>query len=234
MVSTTPSIPLIRQASDHSFLVTFGEGISRTHHRHVLRFFELLRSYPDISVVNIHPAYNSVLVSFDPLAKQPREFLEYLRLLLNQLDTVEASTSGLLEIPVCYDRTFAPDLEFVATHNSLKPEDVVRLHSSVDYLIYFIGFSPGFPYMGDLPAQLATPRLTSPRISVPEGSVAIGGSQTGIYSTASPGGWRIIGRTPLRLFNPLRDQPATLRMGNTVRFKPISISEYQTMHKHIA
>lgn len=234
MVSTTPSTPLIRQASDHSFLVTFGEGISRAHHRNVLRLFRLLLSNPDRSTVNIHPAYSSVLISFDPFVKQPREFLEYVRLLLNQLDTVEATKSEPIEIPVCYDRTFAPDLEFVATHNGLMPEDVVRLHMSVEYLIYFIGFSPGFPYMGELPAELAAPRLTTPRVMVPEGSVAIGGNQTGIYSTASPGGWRIIGRTPLRLFDPLLDQPTTLQMGNTVRFRSISIAEYQTMHERNA
>ena len=229
MVSTTPSTPLIRQASDHSFLVVFGEGISRTHHRDVLRLFRLLRSDPDHSIVNIHPAYNSVLISFDPFVKHPKEFLEYIHLLLNQLDTIEATRSEPIEIPVCYDRTFAPDLEFVATHNGLMPEDVIRLHASVVYLVYFIGFSPGFPYMGELPVQLAAPRLTTPRVRVPEGSVAIGGNQTGIYSTASPGGWRIIGRTPLKLFDPLRDQPTTLQMGNTVRFKSISIGDYQTM-----
>lgn len=210
MLLTTPSTPLIRQASDHSFLVTFGEGISRAHHCNVLRLFRLLQSNPDHSIANIHPAYNSVLISFDPIEKHPREFLEYVRLLLNKLDTVEAAIPKPIEIPVCYDRTFAPDLEFVATHNGLMPEDVVRLHASVEYLVYFIGFSPGFPYMGELPAQLATPRLTTPRIRVPEGSVAIGGNQTGIYSTTSPGGWRIIGRTPLKLFDPLRDRKSVV------------------------
>jgi inhibitor of KinA len=230
MASTTPFTPLIRQASDHSFLVTFGEGISRAHHRDVLRLFRLLNSNPDRSTVNIHPGYSSVLISFDPFVKQPREFLEYVRLLLHQLDTIEVTSSEPTEVPVCYDKTFAPDLEFVATHNGLTPEEFVRLHASVEYLVYFIGFSPGFPYMGDLPARLATPRLTTPRVTVPEGSVAIGGSQTGIYATASPGGWRIIGRTPLRLFNPLRERPATLQMGSAVRFKPISMAEYQTLH----
>ena len=232
MVSTTPSTPLIRQASDHSFLVTFGEGVSRAHHRDVLRFFRLLFSNPDRATINIHPAYNSVLISFDPFVKQPREFLEYLRLHLNRLDTVEGMKSDPIEIPVCYDRTFAPDTEFVAAHNGLMHEDVVRLHTSVEYLVYFIGFSPGFPYMGELPAELAAPRLTTPRVRVPEGSVAIGGNQTGIYSTASPGGWRIIGRTPLKLFDPLCDQPTMLQMGNTVRFRSISIAEYQTMNKN--
>ena len=229
MVSTTPSTPLIRQASDHSFLVTFGEGISRFHHRDVLRFFRLLSSNPDRAIVNLHPAYNSLLISFDPFVKQPKELLGYIHMLLNQLDTVEAKKSELIEIPVCYDRTFAPDLEFVATHNGLRSEDVIRLHASAEYLVYFIGFSPGFPYMGELPVELSTPRLTTPRVHVPAGSVAIGGNQTGIYSTASPGGWRIIGRTPLSLFDPHRDRPSVLQMGDSVRFKSISLEEYQIM-----
>lgn len=208
-------------------MVSFGEGISRVHHRNVVRLFRLLRLHPNRATRNVHPAYSSVLISFDPLRTHPNDFTAYLQKLIDQLDTVKVSPPRLIDVPVCYDRSLGPDLEFVAHHNGLTTEDVVRYHCSVEYLVYFIGFSPGFPYLGDLPEKLASPRLPNPRVRVPAGSVAIGGSQTGIYSVSSPGGWRIIGRTPMKLFGLNLDQPSALEMGNLVRFRPIALSEYQ-------
>jgi KipI family sensor histidine kinase inhibitor len=227
MISREPLFPRIRQASDHSFMVLFGEGISRLHHRNVVRLFRLLQLHPNRATLNIHPAYSSVLVSFDPLRTHPKDFSAYVHKLVGQLDTVEVSAPRVIEVPVCYDHSLGPDLEFVAHHNGLTAEDVVQYHCSVDYLVYFIGFSPGFPYLGELPEILASPRLATPRVRVPAGSVAIGGSQTGIYSVSSPGGWRIIGRTPMRLFDLNLDPPSTLEMGDLVRFRPITLPEYQ-------
>jgi inhibitor of KinA len=158
-----------------------------------------------------------------------RDFEAYLRSLLEQIKSVTVPPTRSIEIPVCYDRTLGPDLEFVASHNNITIEQAVQYHSSAEYLVYFLGFSPGFPYLGELPRQLVTPRLSTPRLTVPAGSVAIGGHQTGVYPVSSPGGWRIIGRTPLRLFRPEQDEPAFLRMGDTVRFRPIARKVFDEM-----
>lgn len=136
-------------------------------------------------------------------------------------DDVPEPENRFVEIPVCYGGAFGPDLDDVARHTGLSPERVVELHASVQYRVYFVGFSPGFPYLGDMPAELATPRLPSPRKRVAAGSVAIGGSQTGIYSIESPGGWRLIGRTALPLFDANAKPPALLQMGDRVRFVPV-------------
>jgi inhibitor of KinA len=227
MHSTESLFPRIQQASDHSFVVFFGEGISRLHHRNVVRLFRLVQLQPNRATRNVHPAFSSLLISFDPLLTHPNDFRTYLHELVERVDSIEISPSRVIEIPVCYDRSLGQDLEFVAHHNGLTIEDVVRYHCSVEYLVYFIGFSPGFPYLGELPDKLHSPRLSSPRLSVPAGSVAIGGGQTGIYSVPSPGGWRIIGRTPMKLFSLDLDPPSVLEMGDLVRFKPITLAEYR-------
>lgn len=226
MLSEELWYPRFQLASDHSLLVTFGAGISRRLHLDVLRLFLLLQSNPLPATRNIHPAYSSVLVSFDPLKTSPAEFEAYVRDLVGRIDSVQVPQSRAIEIPVCYESEFAPDLADVAAQNHLSIEEVIRLHSVAEYLVYFLGFSPGFPYLGDLPTQLATPRLSTPRVRVAAGSVAIGGNQTGIYPVASPGGWRIIGKTPLRLFQAESSSPTLLQMGDFVRFRRITKEEF--------
>jgi KipI family sensor histidine kinase inhibitor len=137
---------------------------------------------------------------------------------LARMDSVQLPAPRTVEVPVRYGGADAPDLVDVATIHGMTPAEVVRIHSSAQYLVYFLGFSPGFPYMGGLPPELATPRLATPRRLVPAGSVGIGGDHTGIYPVASPGGWRIIGRTPLEIFRADRDPPTLLQMGDYVRF----------------
>jgi inhibitor of KinA len=186
---------------------------------------------PNPATLNLHPAYASLLISFNPLVTHPSTFEEYVRAMVEQVESVELPPVHAIEIPVCYDAEFAPDLEFVARHASLSATDVVRRHSSLEYLVYFVGFSPGFAYLGDLPRELAVPRLPTPRLTVPAGSVALGGQQTGVYSVSSPGGWRIIGRTPVRLFDPDGSDPTLLHLGDVVRFRQISKSEYSTFNE---
>jgi inhibitor of KinA len=137
----------------------------------------------------------------------------------------------LIEVPVCYDAEFAPDLETVAQHCGLAPNEVVARHAAARYGVRCVGFTPGFPFLGGLPSQLATPRRKSPRTAVPAGSVAIGGPQTGIYPLRSPGGWNIIGRTPLRLFDVTREPAALLRAGDRVRFVSIGREEFEAWDK---
>jgi inhibitor of KinA len=214
--------PKLLQASDHSFLVSFGDEISLAHHQSVVRLTTLLLANRRPFLRNIHPAYCSVLISFDPRQASLNMVEEYLASLLPSIESMPLPPPRHVEIPVCYGGEYGPDLADVAAHNNCTPEDVVRIHSSSEYLVYFLGFSPGFPYMGGLSPQIATPRLPTPRTRVPAGSVAIGGAQTGIYPVSSPGGWRIIGRTPLQLFRPNEDPPVLLHMGDIVRFLPIT------------
>jgi KipI family sensor histidine kinase inhibitor len=209
----------VRPASDRSLLVSFGEAISLNLHSEVLRFLRAFEAVPP-GILNLHPAFASVLIDFDPRrwSHAAVEDLVNKRLALEQ--SSRAPEARTVEIPVRYGGEFGPDLDDVARHSGLAPAEVIRLHSGGGYLVYFLGFSPGFPYLGGMPLELATPRLAAPRKRVPAGSIAIGGSQTGVYPVESPGGWRIIGRTWLCLFDPQAVPPALLRAGDSVRFVP--------------
>jgi len=209
-------------ASDRSLLLVFDDRISLAAHRDVLRLTPLLR--PVTGVTNVHPAYASILIDFDPRVVRHRAMERTARDLFVQAVTAPIPEARTVEIPVVYGGAGGPDLESVAKLTGHTPEEVAATHSGADYLVYFLGFSPGFPYLGGLPESIAVPRLETPRTRVPAGSVAIGGSQTGVYPLASPGGWRIIGRTPLRLFDPQTDPPTLLQMGDHVKFVPIAKS----------
>jgi len=171
--------------------------------------------------LNLHPAFTSVLVDFDPRLRGHAEVEAMVRERLESAGDAAPAPTRTVEIPVRYGGESGPDLEDVARHTGLTPERVIELHAAAEYLVYFVGFSTCFPYLGGLPPELATPRLRAPRKHVPEGSVAIGGSQAGIYPLASPGGWRLIGRSPLRLFDAEAAPPPLLRMGDRVRFVPL-------------
>ena len=210
----------ISPASDSSLLVSFGDAISLPAHREVLRLTRALGAWRS-GIRNVHPAFASVLVDFDPRRRTHEEVESWIRnALANTSAEMSSLESRVIEIPVRYGGADGPDLEDVARHTGLAPQRVVELHAGAEYLVYFLGFSPGFPYLGGMPPQLAAPRLEAPRKRVPAGSVAIGGAQTGIYPMETPGGWRVIGRTSLRLFDPRRNPPALLRIGDRVRFVP--------------
>lgn len=223
--------PQLKQASDHSLLVSFGDDISPEHHRRIFLLTHQLLFENNAFIRNVHPAYTTVLVSFNPLLASYTTVRGLVESLLQKLDTFQPLSPRTIEIPVCYGGSFGPDLTDVASHNHLTPDDVVRIHSSGEYLVYFLGFSPGFPYLGGLSEAIATPRLDTPRTKTPAGSVAIGGRQTGIYPISSPGGWRIIGRTPLRLFRPGGETPTLLQMGDVVRFLPISKEAFEKLRQ---
>jgi KipI family sensor histidine kinase inhibitor len=207
-------------SSDRSVLLVLGDRISLAAHRDVLRLAPRLQSVR--GVTNVHPAYASILVDFDPRVVRHREVESAAAELFAHAASAPLPEPRTVEIPVAYGGEHGPDLEAVAALTGHPPDEVVALHSSADYLVYFLGFSPGFPYLGGMPESIAAPRLETPRRRVPAGSVAIGGSQTGVYPMASPGGWRIIGRTPLRLFEPDADPPVLVRMGDHVRFVPLA------------
>jgi len=228
IVTRDSGIKIIR-ASDSSLLVEFESVIDPALHQRVLNLFRAFLAKRDPRIRNLHPAYASLLIDFYPL-QVGHEDLESQALALCEAEKIERDESPrVLIIPVCYDTEFGLDLADVAKHNSLTADEVIRLHTESDYLVYFLGFSPGFAYLGGLPPKLRTPRLTTPRTGVPAGSVGIAGDQTGVYPVDSPGGWRLIGRTPLRMFDPSATPPTRLQAGDQVRFASISRAEFERL-----
>jgi|SRR5690348_6695323 len=191
-------------------------------HERVRKLLRMIELEPVPGVRNFHPAYSSLLIKFDPLKLRHEDLEDILRDFLDRMDKVNLPEPRRVEIPVCYGGEFGPDLIDVAELHRLTPERVVDLHASAPYVAYFLGFVPGFAYLGELPPELATPRLPTPRRSVPPGSVGIAGSQTGVYPISTPGGWRLLGRTPLAMFRPDRAEMSLLSIGDRVQFAPIS------------
>ncbi|MEP0847066.1 MAG: 5-oxoprolinase subunit PxpB [Phycisphaerae bacterium] len=181
-------------------------------------------------LVEITPAYGTLLLEFDLRTLDEERALAETRRVLSRADDVpDAAPRSVIEIPICYEPPCAPDAEDVARLHGLDVRDVARLHAEPGYVVHFIGFAPGFAYLGGLPKQLATPRLQTPRVRVPAGSVGIAGEQTGIYPRASPGGWRLIGRTPLVMFDARREKPSLLTVGDRVRFRPVHLTEFREL-----
>lgn len=180
-------------------------------------------------IVELAPAYTTVGVFFDPARAGFDEVKTAIEQVLQEAEPARprAGTARTIEVSVCYDDEFAPDLREVAWHTGLSAQEVVRRHSAAMYRVNCVGFTPGFPYLSGLPDELATPRRDSPRKEIPAGAVAIGGTQTGIYPRKSPGGWNIIGRTPLSLFEVKREPPSLLQAGDRVRFRRISREEFE-------
>jgi inhibitor of KinA len=234
-----------RVASDQALLVYFETParknameeprlptqITTENHQQVRKLVRLLESEPITGVRNVHPAYCSVLIKFDALLLGHEELQETLLGCVERMKKVALPEPRLIEIPVCYGGDFGPDLNEVAELHGLRPESAVELHASTTYRVYFLGFAPGFAYLGELPEALGTPRLATPRRSVPAGSVGIAGSQTGVYPIATPGGWRLLGRTPLGMFRPDRPEMSLLAIGDAVRFVPISREQYAKLEQ---
>jgi inhibitor of KinA len=218
-------------ASDQSLLVYFGDEISLPIHHKIVKFLLLLETEPVPGIVNLHPAYCSVLVKFDALRFTHSEMESRLTPYLAKLPQVVLPEPRRREIPVCYGAEFGPDLSELAELHKISEDEAIRLHSSVEYIVCFLGFVPGFAYLGGLPQELETPRLSSPRKRVPAGSVGIGGSQTGVYPVATPGGWRLIGRTPISLFRPEEKDVSFLRIGDHVTFVPITIDRFEALSR---
>ena len=218
---------IFRYMGDRGLLLEFGDEISPEVNEKVRRMALAIQGEKIEGITETVPTYRSLLIIYDPLIRPIGELRERLEGLEEGLRRFSFPETKLTRIPAVYGGSWGPDLESVAESLQILPEEVVALHCSRSYLIYMIGFMPGFPYMGELPDALVTPRLKTPRLSVPAGSVAIAQKQTGIYPMESPGGWRIIARTPVKLFDPEKDPPALLRMGDLVEFYQISEEEFQ-------
>jgi KipI family sensor histidine kinase inhibitor len=219
----------VRPLGDSAVVIAVSETISTDTAARVREIAIEISRKPPRGVVDVVPAFGQIAVFFEPTqAAAFQELAGALTALVERAETaVVSAPTRIVEIPVCYGGEYGPDLDQVAAHAGKLPREVISLHSGAEYVVQAIGFSPGFPYLGGLPAELAAPRRATPRPSVPAGSVGIGGAQTGIYPLETPGGWNLIGRTPRRLFDASRAEPALLGAGDHVRFRAIPPDEYE-------
>lgn len=214
------SEPRLLLAGDAAILIEFADEIDGDVNDRVHALAQFLRDQPRPEISDLIPAYSSLLVCYDPAQIQYPAMCDFLRSRLRSPNVLARSAPRLIEIPVAYGGECGPDLAFIAQRSGLTEAQVVELHSSVTYRVYFVGFAPGFAYLGSVPPQIAAPRLATPRTRVPAGSLGIAGRQTGIYPMETPGGWRLIGRTASKLFDPNDDPPTLLRPSDRVRFVP--------------
>ncbi len=219
--------PTYKANGDSAILIEFEARISAPINAAVQRLAVAISAAQLPYVMEIVPAYRSLCVHYDALQISYRECVEALKKIDGWRADDAVHSSWLIELPVCYEAPFGPDISRVAAVNQLTVDEVIARHSAVDYRVYMIGFMPGFPYLGGLDQRLATPRLTVPRQSVAAGSVGIAGRQTGVYPSVSPAGWQIIGRTPVKLYDAQRAEPILLRAGDYLRFYPIDGQQFE-------
>jgi inhibitor of KinA len=231
MTATLYEQARFRLSGDRALLVEYGDGIAPVVNEKVRAVTALLRKNLPAGVEAVVPAYRSLSILYDPLTTTPAGLVPILQTLEADSRTAEIAEAKVVPIPVCYGGGFGPDIGVVIEHTGLREEEIVAIHASVEYPIYMIGFTPGFCYLGGLDGRLQTPRRKTPRTNLPAGSVGIAESQTGMYPVDSPGGWQIIGRTPLRLFAPARENPFLYEAGDRIRFVPIAEDEFGRLHE---
>ncbi len=213
-------------AGDCGIMVEFENTISPEVNARVRHMAGMIQKSGLRCIREVVPAYRSLLVLFNPLVMPGEQLVEKLKTLEHDMEVTEAAIPRLVEIPTLYGGEYGPDIEFVARHNNLTVAEVIKIHSGREYLVYMLGFSPGFPYLGGMSEKIAAPRLDNPRTSIPAGSVGIAGIQTGIYPVESPGGWQLIGRSPLKFFNPESETPFLLKAGDLLKFVSITEEEF--------
>ncbi|RDU38991.1 kinase inhibitor [Neobacillus piezotolerans] len=221
---------------DQAVVIELGKDINEETQRKVQLVTSFLDRNLEPWIVEYIPAFTTVTVFYDPveviskfrgISKLPYDIVcIQLKKLLGKMSSSQETLPRTVEIPVCYGGEMGPDLPFVAKHHGLSEEEVIHIHSSGDYSVYMIGFAPGFPFIGGMSEKIATPRRDSPRLKIPPRTVGIAGKQTGVYPIETPGGWQLIGRTPVELFRPEDEPPTLLRAGDKIKFIPISIEEY--------
>lgn len=221
-------------SGDSALVIEFGNEISVDINKKIRKMMDDIRKENIDGIVELVPTYCSLLINYDVLKIDYNTLVEKLKTFLNNdLETAEGEEVTLVEIPTLYNDEVGSDLSYVAEHNKLSKEEVIKIHTGTDYLVYMLGFMPGFTYLGGMSEKIATPRLESPRLQIYPGSVGIAGKQTGMYPSMSPGGWRIIGRTPLKLYNPDSDTPVYISSGDYVRYVSISEEEYNDILKKV-
>ncbi|MHB8091804.1 MAG: 5-oxoprolinase subunit PxpB [Syntrophales bacterium] len=223
--------PRFRLSGDRALLVDYGEGIDLSVSEKVLAISSLLRRNLPQGVQAVVPAYRSFAILYDPLLTEPDILKREICSIENSPNNALRPETQVVSIPVCYGDELGPDINIVSSFTGLKPEEIIHIHSSREYPVYMIGFTPGFCYLGGMDERLRTPRRETPRVSIPAGSVGIAEMQTGMYPVESPGGWQIIGKTPLRLFAPERENPFLYKAGDRIHFEPISRNEFEHLYQ---
>lgn len=219
--------PTISPVGDRAISIDFGQVIDPKINRHIRQTIERIKELQLEGIIELVPTYCALLVEYDAMLYSYSDICNIIEPTLEEgmTDTTNELVT-VVEVPTVYGGEFGPDLSFVATHNHLSENEVVSIHSGTDYLVYMLGFIPGFTYLGGMDPRIATPRLSSPRTLIPAGSVGIAGEQTGTYPSDSPGGWQIIGRTPVTMYDMSKAQAALLNAGDYVRYVPIDESEF--------
>jgi KipI family sensor histidine kinase inhibitor len=217
--------PIFRLMGDRSLLIELGDEISPSVNQRVQELFTAMDMQRVGGVRELVPSYRSLLVVYDPLSISADVLKRSIRDICQRIDQADLPEPRTLDIPIVYGGEQGPDLGSVARYHGITPQEVIAYHMQPTYRVYMIGFTPGYPYLGEVPDEIVTPRRETPRTHVPRGSVGIAQKQTGIYSVDSPGGWQIIGWTPVKLFDPGAKPPSFLMMGDRVRFKAITAQE---------
>ena len=220
-------------SGDTALIIKAGDEISEEINGVIRKILIRIESENIDGVVDFIPSYNELMICFDPLLTDFGQLTGRIRLIEDDIGSIELPDMPMTEVPVLYGGQEGPDLAEVAENCKMTPEDVINIHCSAEYMVYMLGFTPGFCYLGGMDNRIATPRKKDPRLKIPAGSVGIADYQTGIYPLESPGGWQVIGKTPIRLFDPHRSPEFIFRAGDRIRFRQISENEYDKIEKEI-
>lgn len=218
-------------SGDKAVVMEFGDEISKEINYNIRNVIRLISRAKIKGIIEVLPTYRSIMIMYDPLETGYLELIGKLDTLASRTAECDEEKIRIVEIPTLYGGEFGSDIDFVARHNNITVDEVIRIHTGTDYLVYMLGFIPGFAYLGGMSEKLATPRLPSPRAKIPAGSVGIAGKQTGMYPSEAPGGWQLIGKTPLQLYNPKKEPPVLLNAGDYVRYVSITKQEYFDIQK---
>lgn len=216
-------------AGDRALVVEFGDKIEEQVNSKIRSLTVAIEQEGIIGINETIPTYRSLMVIYDPMIMELDELISVLKSIILKMHKLELPEAKVIEIPTLYGGEYGPDIEFVADHNKILIDEVIKIHTDREYLIYMIGFTPGFPYLGGMSDKIEVPRLQKPRTKIPVGSVGIAGKQTGIYPVESPGGWQLIGRTPVKLYDPYRKDPVLLNAGDYIKFISIDENEYKNI-----
>lgn len=220
-------------AGDSAIVMEFGDTIEKEINARIAAVVESLKKKNIDGILDILPTYRSILINYDPVKISYGEMVDTLKGLSKTNSGKQSDEVRLIEIPTIYGGEYGPDIDFVAEHANLSKDEVIKIHSGTDYLVYMMGFIPGFTYLGGLDERIATPRLKSPRLKIEAGSVGIAANQTGMYPLESPGGWQLIGRTPLKLFDDTKEPPVFIQAGDYIRYVPIDQKEFDRIKEEV-